>query len=598
MKNYPFFTFFLHSKYIIVKSAVLVLLLVGCTPKAVVNLLMPKPPAYPDFENKATVIAEAQSISDGLEKHIFNWLDGKAPAQLPEALLPKGMDVADGPYFLTAAKDIDPKKQWFIRPAEYELDHKALRGYYPDPHCTYIVPGNVILPFGHKLVVEGQFPHSRFFDIQMSPPLDPSFYYYAKMFGQHEVPIVDADIEPLPGHTNPFLPSANRNATKRSYKVTFEMRIGNGHEIEPAYREPLHRRSGNSRFASAIQYQGPFAYEQIIGGHRRGKWDDGSLWIRYYAPDKNKDVLGGVPLPRITYQTPDGRNYYILSSNLQKKSDPINQTHAARSGKASHPDNVLTNKEFGWLRDLDIFHGGIAAIYAGVGKTSPEEKAEGRALVKGIAAKGADLPPPGNAMSSNSRVPFISYLSRGLSLQNGYVAVITGTLPTFPKTLSGQAKMSKGQFRYLSFTMYPDPDFMATRDIGTPHASVMDEELNLDNKDQYTIVYSRPADRPANWNVPQVNWQNWGPAGAGGIVIRWLSVGPDWRDARIVPDAENISYKAASWLSATWDQDLVGRNNRKGLLGKHQPIVHYMKKETFEKIGTTLKDRDTPYWEE
>ena len=139
------------------------------------------------------------------------------------------------------------------------------------------------------------------------------------MFGQHEVPIVDADIQPLPGHTNPFLPGADRNALKRNYKVSFEMRQGNGHEIEPAYREPLHRRLGNNRFASAIQYQGPLAHRKIIGGHRRGKWDDGTLWVRYYAPDKSKGVLGGVPLPRISYQTPDGRQYYIVSGNLQKK---------------------------------------------------------------------------------------------------------------------------------------------------------------------------------------------------------------------------------------------------------------------------------------
>ena len=250
------------------------------------------------------------------------------------------------------------------------------------------------------------------------------------------------------------------------------------------------------------------------------------------------------------------------------------------------------------MRDLDIFHGGIVGIYGGNGKTSPAEKAEGRALVKGIAARGGDLPPPGNSMSSNSRVPYIAYLSRGMSLDKEYVVVITGKLPTHPRTLRGNATMGTGQVRYLSFTFYPDPDFFKADDIGTPHASIMDEEMNLNAQGMYTLVYSRPNERPANWNAPATNWQNWGPAGFGGWTIRWLTVGPDWRDATIVPDASHIPYDQASWLSDGWNPSLVSRNNRSGILGVHQPLVHYLKKETFERIGSTLADRTAPYWEE
>lgn len=572
-------------------------MLCACSPKAVVNFLLPAPPVYPDFQSKEAVVAEAQKISDDLENYIQLWLEGKANAEIPKELLPKGMDLFAAPFVLINAEDVKPIDQWIVRPSTYNLDLNALHAYFPDPHCTYIIPASVFVPFGHKVIIEGEFPYSRFFDIQMSPPFNPESYYYAKQFGAPEVPIVDVDIDPLPGHSNPFKPNADRKSVKRSYKVTFEMKIGNGYDIESGYREPLYRKAGNTRYASAIQYQGPLGYKNITGGHKRGKWDDSTIWIRYYAPDKDKNALGGVGLPKMHYETKEGKSYYIVSKNKLNLEAKLNKTFPVRKNGPKAPLNPFEQKDFGWLRDLDIFHGGIAVIYANVGKNSPAEKAEGRALVKGIAAKGGDLPQPNNSLSSNSRVPYISYLGRGLALEDNYVAVITGKLPTYPKTISGNKKMDVGQVRYFSLTYYPEPDFLKVDDIGTPYSSIMDEEMNLNENGMYTIVYSKPNQKPSNWDNATINWQNFGSVGRGGITIRWLSIGPEWRDSSIVPDSQNISYDEASWLSDQWNPNIVSRNNRSGLLGKYQPLVHYMKKETFEKIGLSLANRDTPYWE-
>jgi hypothetical protein len=571
---------------------------VSCIPKIIADSVLPQNIGYPDFADKNIVVKEAQVISDGLEKHIYAWLDGKASAEIPEGLLPKGMNLIDAPFVLVKPEDVKAADIWLVREAEYKLDFNSLRGLYADPHCTYIVPSSVILPFGHKLILEGQFPYSRFFDIQMSPPLNPEYYYFDKKFGVAEVPIVDVDITPLAGSTNPFRLNANRNALDRNYKVTFEMKIGDGIQIEPAYKEPFHRNNSNFRYASAIQYQGPMGYKDIAGGHKRGKWDDGTLWIRYYAPDKEKGSLGGVPLPKIHYETPTGEKYYILSKNKALEEAQFNARFPAKVSSFDAPKVFSTTSDFGWMRDLDIYHGLVGSIYQSVGKTSAKEKAEGRAVVKSITSKGEEGGSPASDMSSNSRVPYISYMSRGLAMQNDFVFVITGKLPQFPKTINGSSKMAGGQIRYLSFTLYAPIDLLNPAGAGIAHTSIMDEEMNVNSKGFYTLVYANETNRPNNWNSKGISWQNSGPTGNGSLVLRWMTVHKEWRDATIVPDASNISYGQSSWLSANWNQDLVGKNNQIGFLKQYQPMIHYMKKTTFEKIGNTLADRTTPYWEE
>ena len=586
----------------ILPALALCLALGGCV-SAVVNVLLPAPPPYPDFADEDEVLDDARARSDALEAHVLAWLDGRGPARIPEALLPDGMERLDLPYTLVRPEDVRPEDRLIVRPADYALDQDALRGLYPDPHATYIVAGAVVASLGHTLVVEGRFPHARFFSVQMSPPLDPAHYYYDKRFGAPEVPIVDVDIEPEPGSTNPFLPGADRRAPRRDYRVEFEMVAGDGLEIEPAYREPLHRAPGNRRKASSWQYQGPLGRRKIISGHGRGAWDDGTLWIRYYAPDNPDggpvDPLAGVPLPRVHWRAPDGRRYWIMAENGHREERRIlNATHRAIRSAPVRPTGIA-GPSVGWFRENGIFEAGLQGIFASVGKTGPEDYAEGAALVRGLTARGARLPGAGSLMSSNSRVPYVSYLSRGINLEADHVAVLTGRLPSHPRTLNGEPRMRIGQVRYLSFTLYPEPDWLNTESFGIPHASVMDEEIVTDDEDRYTIVYSRAAERPDNATAANgVTWQDFGPSGKGGFNLRWMTVGPDWRDADVVPDGSNVSYGEATLFSERYDRRLVGLNGRSRLMGKYLPTVHYMSRETFQRAGTTLHERAGPLWEE
>jgi len=577
--------------------------LAGCAdiPRRVTDAVLPPPPPYPGYADKATIEAQAQAISDALLQHITRWLDGKGPAEIPMSLMPVGMPLDVSDIRLVAPESVSVDSQWIVRPAELmapgdTLDFSRLRGYYPDPHVTYAVPGIFVLPFGVKVVIEGEFPRARFFDLQVSPTFDPAFYYYGSMFGAPEVPIVDVDIDPLPGHVNPFRAGADRGATRRSYRVEYTMARGNAALIEPAYREPLFRAPGNRRLGSAIQYQGPFGRPGTRGGHGRGEWDSGTLWLRYYAPDTAAGPLGGVPLPRVHYQMPDGRRFYITCDKRQRDAS-INRQHPAVRTDPLEPNPELMGGAVGWGRSLDIFEDGLSAIFQRVGKTTPEDKAQGRALAKGLVARGADLPAPGYYMSSNSRVPYISYLGRGMSLGSGKLFVLTGTLPRYPRTRAGEARMGGGQLRYFSITCYPEPNWLDLGWIGIPHASVMDDEITTDAQGRYVIVFGRAADRPKNATAAAgVTWVEWGPAGTQSVVLRWMSVHAEWRDPRIVPDSSNISYAQASWFSPKHDPSILGRNDQSGLLGVHQPITHYLARSEFEALGPRVAAPAVPPW--
>jgi hypothetical protein len=91
------------------------------------------------------------------------------------------------------------------------IDFRAVLLQFPDPHCTYLLLP-LFAPFGSRVIVEGQFPHARFFDLQITPSFIPEAYHDG-YYGVGEVPIVDADIQPLPGSTNPFRPGADRPVT-------------------------------------------------------------------------------------------------------------------------------------------------------------------------------------------------------------------------------------------------------------------------------------------------------------------------------------------------------------------------------------------------
>jgi hypothetical protein len=572
-------------KIAVIALVALPFLLVGCA-KIAIMVFAPKPPPFPFYKDRQAVIAEAQRISDQLEAYIKDWLDGKVPAELPDRLIPVGVDTNALKHFVLRRPDeVSPELAWPMRPAE-QIDFKRLHGLFPDPHCTYLVSLALFAPFGSKVVIEGEYPHSRFFDIQITPSFFPEGYHNGYI-GIPEVSIVDADIDPLPGNVNPFRVGADRSATNRSYRVTFALAMGNPVALNPqAFKPPVYRAPGNHRVGGAILYRGPWLVDKKFG-RDHPTWDLGNIWIRYYAPDKSRGPLAGVPRPRIHYELADGRAFYIEvdASNMVTN---LNRTRPAKTT----PPHEAGNSQEGWVKQFGIFRVIVAGI---ANSTKLVGKDYVRRLDKGVSGRGQDMPPPGNYEPSATCCTYINYLCRGMSLGQGKVGVLTGTLPTTPHTRDGEPTMEAAQARYWSLTGYDqiwrDNDGV----VGAAVHSVMDDEIITDARHRYIIVFSREEDRPKNATAENgVTWVNWGPTSEQSWTLRWMSVAPEWTFEK-TPDERNLDWRT-DWASTNFDHNLIGNNSTNGFLGEYQPIVHYLRREQFEQLGSSVSAADVPPW--
>jgi hypothetical protein len=537
------------------------------------------PPSYPNFSNPKDVIAQAQEISNKLEQYIKDWFDGKVPAAIPDDLLPDGRNPGVKNYFLQRAEEVVPENQWGIRESQ-PINMQSTLGQYPDPHATYLVIRWLYAPFGCKVLITGQFPHSRFFDIQMTPSFYPYAYRYNGFVGVGEVPIVDADIDPLPGSVNPFRVGADRNATMRNYQVTYDLEVGNPVDLNPAFRPPYYRAPGNNRVGGTIMYQGPWGEKQYSPpGNGLGLWDTGSLWLRYYAPDKSAGTLGGVPLPKVLYQLPDGRQFYINADFSQLLAQE-NKMEPLPSTRPQEPTAEYEKLTFGWSKMWGIFRKLLE---------NPLIKNEQyvRDMDRGVAGRGEELLSPCNLEPSATTCTYINYLGRGMALGRGKIAVLTGTLPTTPKTRESEPVMTAAQARYWSLTSYMKYPNFTEKFTGGVVTSVMDDEIITDSQGRYILVYSRSEDRPQNATAAQgITWINWGPLGSITWTLRWMSIYPDWSFPQ-APDEKNLGW-ATDVASVRYNPNLIGQNNQQGFLGAYQPVVHYLTTQQFEALGNSV----------
>lgn len=578
---------------------------------------LPVAPQYPEFSNYKTreaANAEAQRMSDALETHIKAWMDGNALAEIPDSLLPPGRKPWFTRFRLVRPEDVETLniKQWTVREEIENINWDAVPGYYGDPHVTYMVHP-LWVPNGTKVHVTGEFPHSRYFSLQVTPPFEAKNYRYDSIGGVPEVPLLDVDINPDPGHVNPFRPAIsiapqlNRRAKRRSYSATFVMTQGDPVDLNNgAFTPPYYRAPGNTRYGGSISYQGPWGDAKWNKGehpgHKRGVWDLGQIWLRYYAPDKSRGAFGGVRIPKITYELPDGRKFFIVMDLARDEAEANALRAVARTVPEEPRPNMGAN--IGWYKSWGIPRGGFQAAAQSVdppGGLNYFTKPYIRDLDRGVFARGEELPAPGNYEPTATSASGVSYLGRAMSIGAGKVFVITGRLPTTPRTRNGELKMQRAQARYWSLTSYDvsynfeNPE-QTTGAFGGHVTSLMDDEIITDAQGWYTIVYSRAADRPANATAANgVTWVDWGPVSYQTITLRWLSIYPDWTFEK-APDEAHLQ-RETDWASQLYNPNLLERNNRKGFLGSYQPVLHYLTKQEFEQIGSPVRPEQVPVWQ-
>lgn len=565
-----------------IKCIVIIVLLQACLPKV---------PQYP-FADTKNLDQEAQQISDTLEAYIKKWYRGEVSATLPPELLPKGYDFNRFKDFkLVRPQDLKPEMIWVKRPAHH-IDFNKLYGSFPDPHCTYLLAPVLYAPFGAELIIKGEFPYCRFFDIQVSPALDAREYRYDKWSGKGEVAIVDADIEPNEGHTNPFRVAMNRLHKKRSYEVKYVMALGNPSELNKAHHPP-YRDKGNVRYGSAIQLQGPWGKDKK-SGHGRGIWDLGDVWVRYYGIDKAHFPDAGVRLPEMYFQLPSGEQFFIVA-DLKEFIKFSEETMPNREIGNRDPSSY-NGKDKGWDKQFGIFlqiaTGGSMALH----KEAPKDKSYVRQLDLGVNGRGENQPAPASYEPHATGCNYTSYFTSGISIKKGKVFVLTGKLPTFPDTRKGAQTMEAAQCRYWSITTY-DADFPFSKVKGLENTSIMDDEIVIDENRNYIIVYSRKEDRPQNATKENgITWIDWGKTCTQAFTLRWISVQPEWA-FELTPDEQKLPWAKTTWSGTQYDPSIVGKNAR-GFLKEYHPLRHYMTKEQFEK--TQVKEFNLPekvFWD-
>lgn len=564
-----------------IKYCLVLVILSGCLPKA---------PQYP-FQSVELLNKEALEISNDLEDYIKKWYRDEAPAEIPQEILPQGYDYNRYKNFrLVKPENLDPKKVWVQRNA-HVINFDSLYGSFPDPNCTYLLAPVLYAPFGSELIIKGEFPHCRFFDIQVSPALDTHEYRYDKWSGKGEVAIVDADIDPLEGHINPFRVGAKRNTINRSYEVVYKMALGNPSKLNEAHNPP-YRGEGNLRYGSAIQVQGPWGID-TKSGHGRGIWDFGDVWIRYYGVDHKFFPTAGVELPQMYFQLPTGEQFFIIA-DFQGFIEMGEATMANRSIGNRDP-SPYNGKDKGWDKQFGIFlqiaQGGSMALY----REKPKNKAYIRQLDLGVNGRGENQPAPASYDPHTTGCNYTGYMTSGVSIKKGNVFVLTGKLPTFPDTRKGAEIMTSAQCRYWSMTTY-DAGFPFSEVKGLENTSIMDDELVLDNERNFIIVYSRKEDRPRNATIENgVNWVNWGNTATQAFTWRWISVSSEW-SFELTPNELNLPWAKTTWSGTKYDPSIIGSNQR-GFLKEYHPLRHYMAKETFEVLGKNILETGNIVWE-
>jgi hypothetical protein len=251
------------------------------------------------------------------------------------------------------------------------------------------------------------------------------------------------------------------------------------------------------------------------------------------------------------------------------------------------------------MRQTDIFlaiSNGLGTSYSwALGGDAPTKQYL-RDLAKGVTAKGEYQPTPNDQAAHSTAAWNVDYFLQGMCLGTEKVVVMRGKLPTFPHTRNGESPMKSAQMRYWSLTTYSsNTDYNNPSYIpGQVITSVMDDEIVLGPDREYILVYSRPADRPANATEANgVTWKDWGPETCNGFTLRWLSMGPEWSFER-TPDYEKAPFWATDWSAEAFDHTIVGRNDRNGFLKPYQPIVGLLTKAQFEALGAPIDPSDIP----
>ncbi len=408
---------------------------------------------------------------------------------------------------------------------------------WPDMRSTYFL-GRFAMPAGSSMTLRGEFPQVRFFQFALYKWERNTFVAIGESLKGNE-------IEPDSGSTNPFRVGADRLAKQRSFTIRI---LAEDPPKEASQRE-----------------------QNTLYVGREGK--DIQAVIRIYLADEGRDGAGWGPasspfgkrgLPTYEATLADGTKLtaeqvvqHFAKPFTGETEKPMTTDQWVQLVQAKDNDPSLDPQTVpAWNPPQWEKFWTIAYSVVGVFK-SPEARAK--------------IPYEG-AMEGGGEGPYlVTYLSR----KYGPVYVMQGKMPTFPDTYAGKngkgaATMPDGQTQYWSLVSCESVP------SGQVVDGLSDFQIPLDENRNYTIVVSRPEDRPKNATLENgVAWVKWSPRGEGlddprnrpdfgMLILRIMANDPDWQQR---PD------------------NILKPGTGEAVMGPYFPKGYYTTKDEFEANG-------------
>jgi hypothetical protein len=348
------------------------------------------------------------------------------------------------------------------------FDSDTVNVLFPDSSAQYWTGGYRAVA-GTHIRIDGIYPYARYTSWNVYDPVLRPFTHKA-----------DVDIAPDPGSANPFLPGADRTTPVDQRRYTLFITF-----------DPDFQPGANTIYVDPAKNPAGF------------------FTLRVYVPDKGRDVLGGVGLPQVTWQTNDQGAPSIASPcrDTQKPTvSAVTDLYAQQDGPETGPP-FPGRPEPRWHKFTNLCQAGDDLLF-----DNPY---------------GDNMPDSGTSPCSNfGEGGFLSnrdnaYVYTGINRGYGRVVVLRGKAPTFAKTYPKAKRMPSGvDMRYWSICQN-DP--ITQRYI----SCLRDDQVKLDKEGFFTIVVSRPSERPRCAK----NWLAWGPQTQGTLIYRHMLPDPAFSGA-------------------------------------------------------------------
>jgi hypothetical protein len=374
---------------------------------------------------------------------------------------------------------------------------------WPDTQSTYFFT-RFVMPAESTLTLHGRYPYARYHKFALYKAKGPTFVSINEALAAQ-------DIEPDPGSTNPFRVGAHRLAEPRSFTLRVVARDA---PSDPKHREP------NTLYAGR---------------------DGGELEavLRVYLPDQDRDGAGwglatapfaGPGLPTYEGTLADGTKLSAQQVVRQfarpidgETKQPLTAAeweqllHAKDNDPALDPATAPAHPAPQWEKFWTLRYSVVGAF------KTPTARAK--------------IPHVGPVEGGGD--PTTQYMLVYLSRKFGPVYVMRGKMPKFPNTYAGEngkglAIMPDAQTQYWSLVS------CEAAPSGQIVDGLTDFQVPLDADGRYTIVVSRPEDRPKNATPENgIAWLKWSSRGEGldiaqnrtdfgMLILRIMANNPTW----------------------------------------------------------------------